>query len=58
MAATWQTATVLAIRDETPTAKTFRLALGVPTGHRAGQHYVVRLTARSPRRPTTAARSS
>ena len=45
MAATWQTATVLAIRDETPTAKTFRLALGVPTGHRAGQHYVVRLTA-------------
>ena len=35
----------VAIRDETPTAKTFRLALGVPTGHRAGQHYVVRLTA-------------
>ena len=45
MPATWQTAMVLAIRDETPTAKTFRLALGVPTGHRAGQHYVVRLTA-------------
>jgi ferredoxin-NADP reductase len=41
----WQTATVLDIRDETPTAKTFRLALGAPTGHRAGQHYVVRLTA-------------
>src|SRR4029077_8538355 len=43
--ATWLTAMVLAIRDETPTAKTFRLALGVPTRHRAGQHYVVRLTA-------------
>jgi ferredoxin-NADP reductase len=43
--ATWQTATVLAVRDETPTAKTFRLALGAPTAHRAGQHYVVRLTA-------------
>jgi ferredoxin-NADP reductase len=43
--ATWQTATVLAIRDETPTAKTFRFTLDAPTGHRAGQHYVVRLTA-------------
>jgi ferredoxin-NADP reductase len=41
----WQTATVVAIRDETRTAKTFRLALDAPTGHRAGQHYVVRLTA-------------
>jgi ferredoxin-NADP reductase len=45
VAASWQTATVLAIRDETPTAKTYRLALEAPTGHRAGQHYVVRLTA-------------
>jgi ferredoxin-NADP reductase len=36
---------VLAIRDETTTAKTFRLGLDEPTGHRAGQHYVVRLTA-------------
>jgi ferredoxin-NADP reductase len=45
VAATWQTATVLAVRDETPTAKTYRLALGAPTEHRAGQHYVVRLTA-------------
>jgi ferredoxin-NADP reductase len=45
VAAPWQTATVRAIRDETPTAKTFRLALGAPTGNRAGQHYVVRLTA-------------
>jgi ferredoxin-NADP reductase len=43
--ATWQTATVLAVRDETPTAKTYRLGLDAPTGHRAGQHYVVRLTA-------------
>jgi ferredoxin-NADP reductase len=43
--ATWRAATVLAIRDETPTAKTYRLVLDAPTGHRAGQHYVVRLTA-------------
>jgi ferredoxin-NADP reductase len=43
--ATWQTATVLAIRDETPTAKTYRVALTAPTPRRAGQHYVVRLTA-------------
>jgi ferredoxin-NADP reductase len=43
--ATWHAATVLAIRDETPTAKTYRLGLDAPTGHRAGQHYVVRLTA-------------
>jgi ferredoxin-NADP reductase len=41
----WQTATVLAIREETPRAKTFRLRVEAPTGHRAGQHYVVRLTA-------------
>ena len=45
MPVVWQTATVLAIRDETPSAKTFRLRLAAPTGHRAGQHYVVRLTA-------------
>jgi ferredoxin-NADP reductase len=43
--ALWHAATVVAIRDETPSAKTFRLAIDVPTGHRAGQHYVVRLTA-------------
>jgi ferredoxin-NADP reductase len=36
---------VIAIRDETPRAKTFRLALSRPTPHLAGQHYVVRLTA-------------
>jgi ferredoxin-NADP reductase len=41
----WQNARVVAIRDETPTAKTFRLALDHPSQHRAGQHYVVRLTA-------------
>lgn len=45
MPAVWQTATVVSIRDETPRAKTFRLTLDAPTGHRAGQHYVVRLSA-------------
>jgi ferredoxin-NADP reductase len=41
---TWQTATVVAIRPETPTAKTFRFALPAPPSFRAGQHYIVRLT--------------
>jgi ferredoxin-NADP reductase len=41
----WQTATVVAIRAETDTAKTFRLALERPVRHRAGQHFIVRLTA-------------
>ena len=41
----WQHAKVIEIRDETPTAKTYRLALPEPSGHRAGQHYVIRLTA-------------
>jgi len=41
----WQVATVLSIHEETPRAKTFRLALERPEPHRAGQHYVVRLTA-------------
>jgi ferredoxin-NADP reductase len=41
----WQNATVLEIRDETPRAKTFRLALAEPSTHLAGQHFVVRLTA-------------
>ncbi len=45
MPAVWQSATVVAIRDETPRAKTFRLRFAAPTPHRAGQHYVVRLTA-------------
>jgi ferredoxin-NADP reductase len=42
---TWQAATVVAIRDEAPRVKTFRLALAAPEPHLAGQHYVVRLTA-------------
>ena len=41
----WHTARVVGIRDETPRAKTFRLALAEPAPHRAGQHYIVRLTA-------------
>jgi ferredoxin-NADP reductase len=41
----WQTATVVGITPETARAKTFRLALPEPAPHRAGQHYVVRLTA-------------
>jgi ferredoxin-NADP reductase len=41
----WQTATVMNVTVETPTAKTFRLALPEPSRHLAGQHYVVRLTA-------------
>jgi ferredoxin-NADP reductase len=41
----WQTATVASIRAETPRAKTYRLVLPAPSAHRAGQHYVVRLTA-------------
>jgi ferredoxin-NADP reductase len=41
----WRAARVVSIRDETPRAKTFRFALGEPVRHRAGQHYVVRLTA-------------
>jgi ferredoxin-NADP reductase len=41
----WRTARVVAIRDETPRAKTIRLAFGEPVAHAAGQHYVVRLTA-------------
>ncbi len=41
----WQTAMVTDVRPETPTAKTFRLALTSPTPLLAGQYYVVRLTA-------------
>jgi ferredoxin-NADP reductase len=41
----WQLARVLSVRDETPTARTFRLALPDPRPHLPGQHYVVRLTA-------------
>ncbi len=42
---TWQAATVTHIRTETPTAKTFRLALERPTPRKAGQHFLIRLTA-------------
>lgn len=41
----WQSATVTQVRQETPRATTFRLALPVWNPHTAGQHYVVRLTA-------------
>lgn len=41
----WQVAHVLTVRDETPRARTFRLALAAPRFHLAGQHYVLRLTA-------------
>jgi ferredoxin-NADP reductase len=41
----WQVATIVGITDETAHTKTFRLRLPHPTGHRAGQHFVVRLTA-------------
>jgi ferredoxin-NADP reductase len=41
----WRSARVVSIRDETARAKTFRFALSEPSRHRAGQHYVVRLTA-------------
>jgi ferredoxin-NADP reductase len=44
-ASAWVSATVVTITRETPRAKTFRLALPAPSAHRAGQHYVVRLTA-------------
>jgi ferredoxin-NADP reductase len=45
VAAPWRTATVVAIHDENARTKTFRLRLEEPTGHQAGQHFVVRLTA-------------
>jgi ferredoxin-NADP reductase len=41
----WEPATVIAIGDETATAKTFRLRLSRPSAHLAGQHYVLRLSA-------------
>ena len=36
---------MVAIHDENARTKTFRLTLDGPTDHRAGQHFVVRLTA-------------
>jgi ferredoxin-NADP reductase len=41
----WQVATVVAVHDETARAKTIRVRLQEASAHRAGQHYVVRLTA-------------
>jgi ferredoxin-NADP reductase len=41
----WQIATVTAIHQETPKAKTFTLKLPNWLRHKAGQHYDVRLTA-------------
>jgi ferredoxin-NADP reductase len=41
----WQTAKVVDIRPETAHAKTYRLRPERPMQHRAGQHYVVKLTA-------------
>jgi len=41
----WQIATVTTVKDETPTVKSFSLALPKWMPHRAGQHYDVRLTA-------------
>ncbi|HET8784826.1 MAG TPA: ferredoxin reductase [Candidatus Limnocylindrales bacterium] len=41
----WRIATITAIRDETPTVRTFTLALPGWPGHRPGQHVDLRLTA-------------
>ena len=41
----WQIATVTAVKPETPTVKSFRLALPMWMPHLPGQHYDVRLTA-------------
>jgi ferredoxin-NADP reductase len=41
----WQLATVTAIRDETPTVRSFTLTVPAWPGHRAGQHVDLRLTA-------------
>ena len=45
MTGPWQTATVVGIRRETPTATTFRLTLERPFTHVAGQYVVLRLSA-------------
>jgi ferredoxin-NADP reductase len=41
----WRPATVVSIKPEAPTAKTFRLRLPKPSNHLAGQHCILRLTA-------------
>ena len=45
MALDWQLATVTAVRDETPTVRSFTLAVPGWAGHRPGQHVDLRLTA-------------
>lgn len=45
MALDWQLATVTAIREETPTVRSFTLGLPAWAGHRPGQHIDLRLTA-------------
>ena len=45
MSSVWQSAKIIEIRPETPTAKTYRFVLEQPSHHRAGQHYIIRLTA-------------
>jgi ferredoxin-NADP reductase len=45
MAIGWQLATVTATRDETPTVRSYTLALPAWPGHRPGQHVDLRLTA-------------
>jgi ferredoxin-NADP reductase len=44
-ASVWQTATITAIRRETPHAATFRFAVPAWAGHLPGQHLMLRLTA-------------
>ena len=41
----WQVATIAAIRDETPTVRSYSLRTPFWPGHRAGQHVDMRLTA-------------
>jgi ferredoxin-NADP reductase len=41
---TWQTATVSAVTDETPSVRTLTLSVPAWAGHRAGQHLDIRLT--------------
>lgn len=41
----WEAATIIDVRSETATAKTFRLRLDHPSEHLPGQHYILRLTA-------------
>ena len=45
MPSVWQTATIEAVNDETSRTRTFRLRLETTAPHRAGQHFVLRLTA-------------